>query len=149
MNTDLERVKAWVQQLQHATEGDLARMEANLIQRRIAWFQEHRAELQKLEGDILEKAYRVLLARLEVEPEEAPIVEKSNEKLVFHSKNFCPALEACKILGLDTRVICRLLFERPADELVKQVDKNLRFGRNYECIRPYADYCEESITIVR
>ncbi len=70
----------------------------------------------------------------------------NEREIVFHSKNCCPTLEACKILGLDTRKVCRLYNEKSTDALVRQVDSRLRFSRNYERIRPYTDSCEESIS---
>ena len=59
--------------------------------------------------------------------------------------NFCPTLEACKILNLDTRKICKLYNENATDVLIKQIDKNLIFVRNYKKLRPYSEYCEEMI----
>lgn len=64
---------------------------------------------------------------------------------MFHSQNFCPTLEACKILGLDTRMVCKTVNEGPTDALVKQFYEKLEFGRNYDKLRPYSDYCEEMV----
>ena len=61
--------------------------------------------------------------------------------------NFCPALEACNILGRDTREICKEHSERATEELIKRINPELKFGRNYEKIRPHAAYCEEIITL--
>ena len=59
---------------------------------------------------------------------DATIVQSSNKKIVFHSKNFCPTLEACKILGYDTKYICKHYNENSTDILIKQIDKKLRFN---------------------
>jgi hypothetical protein len=96
-------------------------------------------------GDAVEQGYRLLLKKLGIREAEAPVVHRGKGKLVFHSKNFCPTLAACQILGLDTRRICRLYSEEAADRLIRQLDSRLRFRRNYERIRPYSEYCEESI----
>lgn len=66
-----------------------------------------------------------------------------SQSLFISFKNFCPTLEACKILGLDTRIICKNVNEKPTDALVKQLNNKLEFARNYEKLRPYCDYCEE------
>jgi hypothetical protein len=97
--------------------------------------------------DPLEQAYRLLLARLGIGEEDAPIVERGPDRLVFHSRNFCPTLEACRILDLDTRRVCRLYNEGATGELLRQVDPRLVFRRNYEKLRPYAAYCEEIIEL--
>lgn len=117
-----------------------------LLERRVAWF-ENNAEsiLGQLHGTEVEKAYQLILMKLGISEKEAPIVEKSQRKIVFHSINPCPALQACVILGLDTREVCALHSERATDELIKKINPNLRFTRNYEKVRPHAAYCEEII----
>ena len=76
-----------------------------------------------------------------------PIIKRSDKEIVFHSKNFCPTLEACKILEIDTRKICRKMNENSTHALIKQINSQLSFSRNYEKLRPYTDYCEEMISI--
>lgn len=68
-------------------------------------------------------------------------------EIVFHSMNFCPTLEACKILKLDTRHVCKRLNESSTDTLIKQIDCRLSFSRNYNKLRPYTEYCEEMISL--
>jgi hypothetical protein len=75
------------------------------------------------------------------------VVQKTDKAISFHSMNFCPTLEACRILGLDTREVCKKLNEGATQDMVRQIDNRLRFTRNYECLRPYSDYCEETIYI--
>ena len=74
-------------------------------------------------------------------------VEYEDERrIVWRSTNFCPTLEACWRLGLDTRVVCRTATERSVEALIRRLDDRLRFSRNYETgMRPYAEYCEEEI----
>ena len=93
----------------------------------------------------MEQGYQLLLKRLGTTEAEAPIVHRGKGRIVFHSKNFCPTLEACIILGLDTRRICRLYNEGATDRLIRQIDPRLRFNRNYRNIRPHSEYCEERI----
>ena len=140
-----DKVEAYLRAFRDSSDAEWRRMEEELVLRRRAWFQLHRAELGSIGGDGLEKAYRVLLLKLGVSEEQAPIVERTATRLVFHSRNPCPSLQACLEAGLDTRLVCRKLFERPAAELVRCVDPALSFRRNYERIRPYCPFCEEII----
>jgi tRNA(Arg) A34 adenosine deaminase TadA len=120
----------------------------DLLEQRITWFESNRESiLAELQGTEVERAYRLILRKLGISEADAPIIEKSKGKIVFHSINPCPALQVCTILGLDTREVCALHTERATDELVKRIDPNLRFTRNYEKVRPHAAYCEEIITL--
>jgi hypothetical protein len=116
--------------------------------KRVEWYNENAKDVPFIGNDKLYSAYRLLLCRFGIGQEEAPVIEKNDREVVFHSKNFCPTLEACKILGLDTRYICKHYNEESTDSLIKQVDKSLAFQRNYEKIRPYSEYCEERIVRV-
>jgi hypothetical protein len=82
---------------------------------------------------------------LPLTPENVKIIEKIENKIVTRWHNFCPQLEACKVLGLDTREICGKCYEKPNQIFLSQIDPKLKFRRNYVKIRPYADYCEEII----
>jgi len=121
-------------------------IEEKLLKKRIKWFEDNKNEiLKRLKGTNIEKAYQLILMKIGINKNEAPIIEESKKKIVFHSKNFCPALEACKILGLNTREICKEIFEKPTEELIKRINPKLRFTRNHKHIRPYTTYCEEII----
>lgn len=85
--------------------------------------------------------------KLGLSEKDAPIIEKSQKRIVFHSINPCPALQACTILGLDTREVCREHTEKATEELIKEINPNLRFTRNYENVRPHTAYCEEIISL--
>ena len=122
-------------------------MAARLSKKRIEWFREHQCELERLEGSLLDRAYELFLRSLSIQAEEAPIVSRNSRRLVIHSRNFCPTLEACVILDLDARTVCARATEQPMDVLLKQLDPRLSFSRNYEAIRPHAEYCEEFISI--
>lgn len=135
------------ERLQGADEAALDALNEDSVFRRTAWFNENRAEFDFLSGDPLEAGYRLLLARFGITPEQAPVFERTERKIVFHSQNFCPTLEACRRLGLDTRLVCKLLNERATDSLVKLINPRLTFSRNYEQLRPYAPYCDETITL--
>lgn len=116
--------------------------------KRLKWYNENTDLTNKLKGDDLEKAYNLLLLKLGISKKEAPIYKKIKNRITFHSTNFCPTLEACKILGLDTRIICIDIFEKSAEVLLQKINPKLKFTRNYKKLRPYTKYCEEMIYLV-
>lgn len=138
-------VRSEVKRLRNVTEDGLLKFNEDSIARRLSWFAENRDNFTFLNNDSIERAYRLLLCRFGIDETEAPIVERDGNKIMFHSMNFCPTLEACKILNLDTRYICKRYNEDSTDRLIKQIDPHLRFERNYQKMRPYFDYCEEMI----
>lgn len=142
-------VRKEIKNLKGAGEGRLRELDARSAQRRLAWYRSERPDPAGGPaaggGDALDRGYRLLLKKLGISEREAPIVHREPTRLVFHSKNFCPTLEACIILGLDTRTVCRLSNEGSTAELIRQIDPRLRFSRNYDNLRPYAAFCEERI----
>mgnify|MGYP000902522275 FL=1 len=140
-----QNVRSEVKRLRHATKHQLEEYNQDSINRRLAWFAENKESFAFLGNDKLDAAYHLLLCRFGIDEEQAPVVSREKDRIVFHSMNFCPTLEACKILGLDTRFVCKRYNEQSTDLLVKQVDPHLEFARNYEKLRPHADYCEEMI----
>jgi len=119
-----------------------------LLEKRLGWYEENKNRLN-LEGSEVRKAYTLLLIEyLGLDPSEVPIVYEDERKIVWRSYNFCPVLEACKRLGLDTRKICKESWEKSAQELISKINSNLKFSRKYEVIRPHAEYCEEMIELL-
>ena len=91
-------------------------------------------------------AYELFFARyLEVDLAEVPVVSQSPDRIVWRSVNPCPTLEACARLGLDTRLVCRAVYDSSTQAFMSAIDPSLRFGRSYDMIRPHAPYCEEWI----
>ncbi len=140
-------VRKEIKKLRQATDEQLGTYDDASTHRRIAWFQSEVSLPDLSVGDPKELGYRVLLKRFGITENQAPIVHRDATTLVFHSKYFCPTLEACLILGLDTRTVCKVYNEHATDILVKQIDPGLRFTRNYAKLRPYTPYCEEMISI--
>jgi tRNA(adenine34) deaminase len=140
-------VRTEIKKLCNANDAILDELNADSIYRRVKWFQENHEKFGFINDDILNSGYRLLLTRFGITENEAPIIKRSDKKIVFHSRNFCPTLEACKILEIDTRKICKRINENSTDILIKQIDSQLSFSRNYEKLRPYTDYCEEMISI--
>lgn len=138
-------VRQEIKKLRNATREDLVRYNEDSALKRLEWFHTKGFPTGKSIPEKLAAAHQLLLERFGITEDQAPIVEKDDNKIVFHSKNFCPTLEACKILDLDTRFICRHYNEESTDRLVKQIDERLHFSRNYNRLRPYSGYCEEFI----
>ena len=136
-----------MERLRDADDLALRALNEDSTRRRVAWFTEHREELPLPEDDPLEAGYRLLLLRFGISPEEAPVVQRTEHSITFHSQNFCPTLEACRLLGLDTRHVCKYINEDSTNALLRELDPRLRFSRNYEKLRPYAPYCEETISL--
>ncbi len=128
--------------------GDYSRICEELTQKRLHWYEKNKGRLE-LEGSDVRKAYTLLLLRyMGLRQEEVPVVYEDEKKIVWRSRNFCPVLEACVRLGLDTREVCRQTEEKPVQELISKINPRLKFSRNYEKIRPYSEYCEEVIELV-
>ncbi len=138
-------VRAELKRLRGATDDQLRLFNEESLKRRVAWYRSQASEKGIQETDPLVRAYRVLLLRLGIREDQAPIVRRTDKELVFHSMNSCPTLEACALLGLDTRRVCKLSNEGSTAELIRQVDPRLTFARNYEALRPSFAYCEEII----
>jgi len=142
-----EDVRKEIENLRNADDRTLNLLCDDSINRRTKWFQENKRNFNFTDNYPLTSGYRLLLERLHITTEEAPVIRKTDKEIVFHSKNFCPTLEACKILSLDTRRICRKMNEASTNILIKQIDSRLAFSRNYDKLRPYSEYCEEIITL--
>jgi tRNA(Arg) A34 adenosine deaminase TadA len=138
-------VRNEIRKLRGIDDAGLKALCADSVARRVEWFQRRGYAPEK--NNVLQAAYELFLDRLNITEDGAPIVEKTETQIRFHSQNYCPTLETCKILGLDTRYVCRAMNESSMDALLKQLDSRLSFSRNYEKLRPYADYCEEMISL--
>jgi tRNA(adenine34) deaminase len=140
-------VRNEIKRLRKISDEKLSEYNEDSVNRRIEWFNKNRSSFTFINDNLLESAYNLLLCRFNIDKSEAPITEQSRDHITFHSMNFCPTLEACKILNLDTRYICKRYNENSTDTLIKQIDKRLNFSRNYEKLRPHTDYCEEMIRL--
>ena len=142
-------VRKEIENLRYVSEQSLKILNEDSTVRRKKWFHENRSDFDIDSKDLLNSGYQLLLKRFGITAAEAPIVNKTDSQITFHSMNFCPTLQACRILGLDTRFICKRLNEASTDTLLKQIDSNLCFARNYDKLRPYTEYCEEMICIIK
>ncbi len=118
------------------------------IEKRSAWLKTNLTESIN-QNDLLLEGYKWFYEKyLRVSvPNDGEIVERTQKRIVMRWRNPCPTLEACRKLGLDTREVCKKAYHRPVQEFLEQIHPKLRFDRNYESLRPYADYCEEIIAL--
>ena len=140
-------VRDEIDRLRGADRAKLEALAKALSARRSNWFSEHQSHLNTDSNNVIESAYHLFTTRLCISKEDAPVIRKDKRKLILHSRNFCPTLEACKILKLDTRFVCRHLTEKPTTDLLRRLHPKLRFTRNYEKLRPHSPYCEEMIIL--
>ena len=142
------RIARQAEQL-HACSGDYSQFGAARVQRWLAWWEANRQRLD-LHGPLPRQAYTlVLLIYMGLDPRDVPVVYEDDRTIIWRSINFCPTLEACRRLSLDTRIVCRVGTEVPVQALIACLDPRLRFSRDYAAgLRPYADYCEEQITLL-
>jgi len=82
---------------------------------------------------------------LRLEKEHVEVVRITSNELVTICRNPCPILRLALSLGLDTRYVCRLVSEPVCRYVLKHLNPEIVFERNYEYIRPYKDGCMERI----
>ncbi|MEM0453429.1 MAG: hypothetical protein QXO98_02060 [Sulfolobales archaeon] len=82
---------------------------------------------------------------LRLKKEDVEIVKLTNKELITISKNPCPILKLTLLLGMDTRYTCRFISETVCRYVLKRINPELTFERNYSYIRPYKDGCMERI----
>jgi len=109
--SEQKAIEEKLEQLKKVKDGTLTPQElADLItQRRVLWFEENKnAVLSKYHGlPDEEKAYRIIFFdHMKINPEYSKMARLDKGKIRAESYNFCPYLEACRKLGLDTRFVC-------------------------------------------
>ena len=141
------RIRDKVEQIR-ACRGDYRKLNKQLKEKRLAWWQENKDKLN-LTGSLVRQAFTMgLFEYMAIDPKDIQIIYEDERKITWRSYNFCPILEACKIMGLDTRVVCMKADEESIQDFVACLSPKLRFSRSYVAIRPYADYCEETLELV-
>ena len=59
--------------------------------------------------------------------DDAEIYMEGDKSITFKSSKPCPVHEACKILGMDSKRICKAVCESSATEFLQRIDPRLRF----------------------
>lgn len=147
VNDEEERILSKIEQIKKYNK-DYSKIAAEQAQKRLVWYETNKDNLN-LVGYLPKQAYTMVLLRaMNIQPEEVPVIYEDEKKIIWHSFNPCPVLEACKRLNLDTRIVCKEGHEKPVQALISRLHPKLRFTRNYHKLRPYKDYCEEIIELI-
>ena len=102
--------------------------------------------LKRPRVDSMEELYRVFyIDFLRLKPGHVEVVKLTDRELVTISRNPCPILKLSLALGMDTRYTCKLVSETVCRFVLKHIDEDLEFERDYSHIRPYKDGCLERI----
>jgi tRNA(adenine34) deaminase len=137
------------QQVERLKKYPYAAIERQVAEKRIAWFGKNHPNPEWRNRPSPRTAYELLfLDYMGLSEDELPIVSETEKEIAWLSLNRCPTLEACEALELDTRQVCRAVYEKSTQALVSQLDPQLRFMRSYEEIRPYSKHCKERIVRV-
>jgi len=149
----INAIKEKVGQLKKVNNGILSKDELKEIitKRRVDWIKENLSEMLIKYGNLTpeEQAYKIIfLEHMKINPMHSEIERISKNKIKIKSYNFCPYLEACEILGLETKLICKEIGEPAIQEMIKFINPHLKFSRNYNHIRPYEKFCEEYIEFI-
>lgn len=150
--TEQKAIQEKLEQLRKVKDGILSIQELTdlITQRRVNWMKEHKDEiLAKYQGlPLVEIAWRaVCFDNMHINPADSRMTRISDKKIRIDSYNFCPYLEACKQLGLDTRYICKEI-ESSVQKMNEVLDPRLKFSRNYVNIRPHSNFCEEYLELL-
>lgn len=123
-------------------------LEECVCARRMAWMDRQAESIEQTGNSLLDGFNLFYTHYLGLSlPRDGELVEANEGCIRVRWSNRCPTLEACKALGLDTREICRKVYERPVQLMLSRIDPRLRFVRNYAALRPSQAYCEESIEL--
>jgi len=123
-----------------------AALERQTAEKRVAWCRRNLATLPIGESATPRAAFEtVFLKYLGLSEEDLEITFESEQEIAWRSANPCDTLEACGQLGLDTRVVCRAVYEKSTQAMISVLNPALRFLRSYTAIRPHATACEERI----
>ena len=82
---------------------------------------------------------------LRLRREDVEVVRVSDSELVTISRNPCPILRLALSLGMDTRYVCRVVSETVCRYVLRKLNPQLVFERDYSYIRPYSNGCLERV----
>lgn len=123
-----------------------------ITKRRLNWLRENIKELKEKYKHLPpeEMAHRIIyIEHMNIDPKDSRVRRITPTKIRIDSHNFCPYLEACRDLKLNTEEICKCINHQSFEETVKMIHPNLVFYRNYNNLRPKnTDYCEEYIELI-
>lgn len=108
------------------------------------WIHTHKSPRPHTMADVLRIFYYEFLR---VPPENCEVVKLTSTELVTRCNNDCPILDFARNINVDTRDMCRVISEPMSNWFMRLINKQLKFTRNYQYIRPYSPACEETISI--
>ena len=125
--------------------GDWATIERGNLAERMAWWEGH----ARASHPSPRAGYEALvLGSLGVAQDQVVVRSENDAAIFWERRDPCPTLAACESLGLDTRMVCRRVCEKPAQALLSHIDPRLRFVRDYARLRPRGSCCREGIVRV-
>jgi len=137
------------QQVARLQAGSLRQIESEVTRKRLDWLDRKFPPDRPAGIHSPRQAYELLfLDYMGIDEKELPVVEERADEIIWRSENPCPTLEACRLLGMDTRKVCRAAFEKSTQAFLSRLDPRLRFLRSYAEIRPFSGYCLERIVRV-
>jgi tRNA(adenine34) deaminase len=133
-------------EIRHLQSQPYRALEAEVAAKRLDWFRQHGGERDYSAPPSPRDAYQLLLLDfIGLSEDGVPVIAETEAEIVWSSLNPCSTLGACEQAGLDTREVCRAVYDKSTQALISRLDPQLRFGRSYEEIRPYAHHCKEWI----
>jgi tRNA(Arg) A34 adenosine deaminase TadA len=128
----------------------LGQLEREVAAKRCAWLERELPRLRpRLASPPPRLAFELLFFEyMRLAERGLRILSDTPTEIAWLSQNPCPTLEACGRVGLDTRVVCRRVYEKSTQAFLSKLDPALRFVRDYTAIRPQAQGCRERIVRV-
>lgn len=110
--------------------------------KRVAWLQRNGQS-----GDISpRRAFETLFFDcMRLDRRKLVVRDEGPDAISWESHDPCPTLAACESLGLDTRIVCSQVSDKPIQSFLSLLDPRLRFVRDYGHLRPHEPYCAEAI----
>lgn len=129
--------------------GNYVEIDSKTAKKRLAWWNKNKDKI-RLDGSDVRKAFDLVFFHYmeRVDINDIVVIYEDDKKIVWRSFNLCPYLEACKYLNIDTRIFCKEGHHECMNDIIRVINPKLTFSRSYERIRPYFDYCEETIELV-
>jgi hypothetical protein len=84
---------------------------------------------------------------LRIKEGDVEVVRISEYEVITKCRNPCPILTLAMKLRLDTKYVCKEVSEPVCRYVLRKLNPNLVFERDYSNIRPYSDGCVERISI--
>jgi len=87
----------------------------------LEWCEENKEKLVSKEP-LIDYAFKVYyFDHLGLKSKDVEVVERTKNRVICRWRSACEVLEACKMFKLDTRIVCREAFEKPANTLLEKI----------------------------